>query len=160
MKGIEMNDEFTRAEALNFLIGKDQNELTEEEKEILKFLIFQKEIMDESDKKSNDLTIYLGMRPHRYIDKQGNPISMWQWASKNESKYKIIQQDQIGPYFISTIWIGFNLGCFDNVLIFETMIFCDSNEEDDLAHWQERYATEQEAIDGHEEACKLCRDII
>jgi len=96
-----------------------------------------------------------------YFDRQGKPIELMDWACKVEDKkYKVILQEEIGDYFISTIWIGL---CFisserNKPLIFETMIFSD--DDDDLNNYQERYETEQQAIDGHNLAVMLVRSKI
>ncbi len=100
-----------------------------------------------------------------YYDRQGKEMTLLEWGSKFEDMdYKIVRQDNIDRWFISTVWLGLNHSFFRKQppLIFETMIFLDKGykeyESDDPLHlYQERYSTEEEAIKGHEEALALCR---
>lgn len=93
------------------------------------------------------------LREHGYYDRSGNNISFRDWArlcawdEKNDLNYKRVGGTTVGPYWISTVWLGLNhqYGT-GRPLIFETMVF--SKEESDLAC--HRYATEAEAIAGHE----------
>jgi hypothetical protein len=41
------------------------------------------------------------------------------------------------------------------IIIFETMIFIDDDREHELADYQERYSTEEEARAGHIKACEM-----
>jgi hypothetical protein len=101
-----------------------------------------------------------------YFDRQGNPMEMMEYARKcYDHDYKILKQEYVGKYFVSTVWIGLNMMIFRNspIMIFETMIFLTeglscSCSDDDLIGYQERYSTEEEAYEGHEIAVKLCRD--
>ncbi len=93
-----------------------------------------------------------------YYDRQGKEMTMMEWAKKLEDfDYKIVKQDHVGKYFISTVWLGLNMQFFKGAPkhIFETMIFCEENKDDALHLYQERYSTEQEALEGHKEAASL-----
>lgn len=88
-----------------------------------------------------------------HYDKSGNPISMRDWVRLREHggrDYIVVQQDHVGPYFVSTVWLGLDHGMrLSNEgyrpIIFETMVFRD--DESDLDCW--RYSTEDEAREGH-----------
>lgn len=66
--------------------------------------------------------------------------------------YHRVAETQIGPYWISTVYLGLDHSYGHGPpLIFETMIFkdgggiADSNDE-----YMDRYATWQQALDGHQ----------
>ncbi len=99
-----------------------------------------------------------------YYDRQGKEIPVMEWSEKFEDeKYKILIQEDIGFYFISTVWIGMNMNAFRQgpIAIFETMIFLKDEYkqkiEDELEYYQERYATEKEAFEGHERAVSIAK---
>jgi hypothetical protein len=100
-----------------------------------------------------------------YYDKNGNKMSYWDYLGYSwDLEYTIIKRDYFGDFFVSTVWLGSDsgfglrrLGGFHIPIIFETMIFNDSDEEHGLHCYQERYATEEMAIIGHKEACKLAQ---
>lgn len=91
-----------------------------------------------------------------YYDKEGSPIGLMEWATLFEDRaFKKIANTIIGPYHISTIWLGLDHDFGDGPpLIFETMILME-DETDSLCHWQSRYSTLPEAREGHEKACDL-----
>jgi hypothetical protein len=99
-----------------------------------------------------------------YFDRQGKELELLDWARLFEDgDYKILKQDKIGKYRVSTVWIGLNMRFFgiDPPLIFETMIFIEEGQEkDELDFWQDRYSTEDEALEGHEKALELVRNKI
>jgi hypothetical protein len=49
--------------------------------------------------------------------------------------------------YVSTVFLGTDLGFFGEPQIFESMVFCQSLYWN---HWQERYATYTEAMFGHQ----------
>lgn len=69
-----------------------------------------------------------------------------EWAEwfKN-SENRIIKQDTINGVFISTIFLGIDHGYNGELILFETMIEKDGNQE------LTRYCTYDEAVQGHEE---------
>jgi hypothetical protein len=96
----------------------------------------------------------------RYFDRQGNPIEILDWARKcQDYDYKLVKQEEVGKYFVSTIWVGLNMSMWRNnpIQIFETMIFLNEGSDEerrndpicDLIH---RYSTEEQALAGHERA--------
>ncbi len=94
----------------------------------------------------------------RYFDRKGNPLQLMEWARMCEDPdYRMIKQEEIGRYFVSTMWIGLNMNHFGSEMhIFETMIFCEENSKDELDGYQARYPTEEKAILGHIKACNMC----
>lgn len=102
----------------------------------------------------------IGDRPH-YFDKAGNPISMRDWARLIEYAgldYKIVSRTEVGPYRVSTVWLGLDHGHLRwdqdadyQPIIFETMVFGRDEEGD--PGWEdfdmERYSTEEQALAGH-----------
>lgn len=86
-----------------------------------------------------------------YYDKDGKPMELMEWAKKfKDLKYRIIAQDKVNGYRISTVWMGLDHQ-FGNgpPLIFETMAF----QEDEK--YQDRYTTLEEALQGHQKAIRL-----
>jgi len=91
-------------------------------------------------------------------DKAGNPITDevdFYRLFKDESykRFAFTEFTEKG-ITISTVWLGFNHNFFDKgpPLIFETMVFGGSFDEH-----QWRYATEKEAIEGHQKAVDLVK---
>lgn len=109
----------------------------------------------------------------RYFNRDGEPITLWQSAVLGEDDdYKSIASDRLDAnnVWVSTVWLGLNhnFALVGPPLIFETMVFVRSTEEQ-LAErrriwvklgleprdfpWEdlqcERYATEDEAREGH-----------
>lgn len=85
-------------------------------------------------------------------DRQGNSISVDEWGTlHSDINYKRIGwRDFEGSVSVSTVWLGIDhaMPWDDQPLIFETMVFGGP-----YADAQMRYATEQEAIDGHARTC-------
>ena len=93
-----------------------------------------------------------------HYDKDGNSITIEQWGKLLEIKdYKIIKQEVVGGFRVSTVWLGLNHNYGNGPpLIFETMIF-PSDGYDDL--WCERYSTLDEATAGHEKALEHAKTL-
>lgn len=111
----------------------------------------------------------------RYFDREGRPITREQWSNASEDrKYKVLKQETVGVYWISTVWLGLNHNHSGRgrPQIFETMVFeqgpsdretreiyqglrtlTDTEDEFGYSAWRdlecERYATEAEALEGH-----------
>ncbi len=95
-----------------------------------------------------------------YFDRQGREMQLMDWGSKFEDKeYQIVKQDRIVKYFVSTVWLGINHRFMRQgpPLIFETMVFVD-DEKDPLNEYQEKYSTEEEALNGHEDVISIVKD--
>ena len=84
-----------------------------------------------------------------YYDKEGKPLKMSEWVKLFENKdYKIVAQDTVNGYFISTVWLGLDHS-FDGgkKLIFETMVF--PSKENLSEEYCARYSTLGDAEVGH-----------
>jgi hypothetical protein len=91
-----------------------------------------------------------------YYDRDGQPIDdVLAWGMKSEDpEYKRVAEDNVGRYYISTVWLGLNHNWGDGPpLIFETMVFAkdDAGEVDFSDLDSDRYSTEAEAIAGHDQ---------
>lgn len=86
-----------------------------------------------------------------FYDRQGQPITIEQYAENHEKDYRVAQDILImgdEPVQVSTVWLGIDMGFIaregGRPIIFETMIFggpCNG--------YQVRYATELDAQEGH-----------
>lgn len=122
----------------------------------------------------------------RHYDRRGNLITMREWCGLWEmtGDYRILKQEYVGDYWISTVWLGldhgFGLGA---PLIFETMVFNHTMpspppfpstmdpESEEFREWSdaypeqtsasdldmERYATEEQALEGHKQMVRKVR---
>lgn len=97
-----------------------------------------------------------------FYDRDGNRIGYLDIAAKTE-EYRIVGRDQVGPWSVCTDWMlgqDISLGRAEKPLIFETMVFGPSEGpglELGKAMEVRRYATEAEAIAGHDEVVTLLR---
>ena len=90
----------------------------------------------------------------KYKDKFGNPISIREMEILlGKENYRVIKQEHIGKYWISTVWlpIPHGSGMDEN---FETMVFTNGGAEDCF-----RYEKLDEAIKGHEEVVERYKEI-
>jgi len=99
----------------------------------------------------------------QYFDRQGKQITMRQWMEafedrENREKYVRVAWTVVDGIEISTVWLGIDHN-FARIhhpelppLIFETMVFGGAMDQEPY-----RWATEQEAIDGHEIAVAAVR---
>jgi hypothetical protein len=87
-----------------------------------------------------------------YFDRQGNPITMEQWASGRSGRSGHIERRVAGDAlpdgtWVSTVWLGLDHSYGDGPpLIFETMAFAKGRPWDQDCR---RYTTEEEALTGH-----------
>lgn len=100
-------------------------------------------------------------------DKLGKPLTVEQWAALFEGwtledieAYRRVAEDDVGPYWVSTVWIGHNMnyGPVGPPLIFETMVFAGGDEDTlgidlDQYRWPDLNTAEQ----GHREVVELVR---
>lgn len=98
-------------------------------------------------------------------DREGKKITLEQWCilTALDQEYRIVKQEHIGPYYVSTVWLGINQDFFghsNKPVIFETMIFYICDEKDELDQDMERYCTEEEALAGHEKMVLKCLEAI
>lgn len=80
------------------------------------------------------------------------PASLEEWGrwleEASRTRRRCVAQEDVGPYWVSTVFLGIDMGIGNNDLpiLFETMIF--SGDKSDL--WMDRCGTWEEAIDMHE----------
>lgn len=119
------------------------------------------------DKIWDDIRDMTNDQPH-YMDRSGNAISMRDWVRLRHHlpNYIHIRTEDVGPYFVSTVWLGLNHSFgFGPPMIYETMVFAReiSHHEETETPWgtlpafdyhkdfdQRRYSTEEQAVAGHE----------
>lgn len=90
-----------------------------------------------------------GAEMGEWFDRQGNPLTLLEWAKLLQQRgYKIVARDELpNGRLVSAVWLGLNHGFRSTPLIFETMVFAaDESGELDM----DRYPTEAEAKAGHE----------
>lgn len=93
-----------------------------------------------------------------HYDRQGNLIpDLLTWARLHEDiAYKRVAETTIGNLWVSTVWLGLDHSFGGGPpLIFETMVFVQGEGGNDLDC--RRYATEAEALAGHEEILEEIR---
>ena len=90
-----------------------------------------------------------------FYNRAGQPITMREWGEHfRQPLYKIVRQTQLrNGRLVSTVWLGADHRIGPGPpLIFETMVFALPSISGDLD--QLRYATETEALAGHEAMVK------
>jgi hypothetical protein len=97
-----------------------------------------------------------------WLDRQGEPIPMLvSEALLTDDDYRVVKQDVFvvddQPVMVSTVWLGLDMsfGLGGPPKIFETMIFSADAKSVLLNEMQWRWSTEEEALEGHAEACRL-----
>lgn len=90
----------------------------------------------------------------RYYDRAGNTMTQDAWNTRfGDYDYKRVDKTEEGDWEVSTVWLGLDHQWGDGPPhIFETMIF---GGEHDQGCW--RYATEAEAIAGHQRVVEALR---
>lgn len=83
-----------------------------------------------------------------HYDKEGREITLREWGKLHQHvEYLRIADEHIGPYWVSTVWIGLN-HCWNPdlpPLIFESMVFKGDYSDLDCI----RYSTLEQALEGH-----------
>lgn len=94
-------------------------------------------------------------------DRQGRAITMDQFSKLVvDPDYKRVASDHVGPYWVSTVWLGMDHGWGQGPpLIFETMVFAADHDERTLGPDLDlhRWSTEEAALRGHAEVVTLVR---
>lgn len=90
-----------------------------------------------------------------WYDRKGNLISIEEFETFAATRdYKQVAAERVDDVLISTVWLGLDHSFGDGPpLIFETMIFGGT-----LNDYCERYATEEEAEEGHQRAVEQVKD--
>lgn len=92
------------------------------------------------------------------MDKQGNPIPPERWGQLHDDEgYMRVGSDHICGVWVSTVWVGIDMNYTRQgpPIPFETMVFSKFDYLD-LECW--RYATEEEAREGHQTVVNALRD--
>ena len=96
------------------------------------------------------------------LDEQGNPVAepdLLMWARWFDVEHRRrLALDKIGEITVSTVFLGVDHNFLRQgaPLLYETMIF-GALSEWGLDDYQNRYATREEALQGHAEAVALVR---
>ena len=110
-----------------------------------------------------------------YYDREGNPISLHEFAALFETgNYKIVKQTTVDKQIVSTVWLGIDhsFGDTEAPLIFETMlmsvdlhpkvffnkVYLTPDFSDEWG-FQERYSTEEEALKRHDEIVQMIKSV-
>lgn len=71
------------------------------------------------------------------------PCTLMEWAQRFEDgKHRIVQQDKVNDFYVSTVFLGLDHGFPNNPdapLVFESMIF--AMEHDEVSDWGDLYCT-------------------
>ena len=108
-----------------------------------------------------------------YFDRQGRPITLREWTKRfQDPAYKIVARTEFPDgRLVSTVWLGIVHWHQTDYrpIIFETMVFGpEPSTKVTLSSGQtmdypdehcERYATEAEALAGHERICNALRQM-
>lgn len=99
-----------------------------------------------------------------YYDRQGKPYPgnsrqvVTAWAKDFNDKSRLLKQNTLpNGVFVSTVWLGLDHSFSGGPpLIFETMVFpANSLDEKNC----QRYSTEAEALQGHQEMVEKWKDL-
>lgn len=120
-----------------------------------------KKILDENKEYiefSQNLNLSIFHSPIRsYFDRLGRAIDYVTYSVLFQNpEYQHVKKDVVDGFLISTVWLGLNHNNFNKTpIIFETMIF--KGDDNPFEEYQERYATEDEALIGHEKAIEIVK---
>jgi hypothetical protein len=102
-----------------------------------------------------------------FWDRKGEPITTEQADQLlRDFSYVVVAQHWVRGWKVSTIWNGCDVGRYMDMRssLFETMIFPPDAEQgalhEELDHWCRRYATEEAALAGHDQALAMVRDVL
>lgn len=90
------------------------------------------------------------------------PCSIIEYSEWRKANDKHIFHDEINGMFVSTVFLGLNLGLYSGrQLFFETMIFYGSRENINWGGlYEDRYETYEEAAAGHKKALRWAKCIV
>lgn len=129
-----------------------------QEKYLHDLILFKK--LDEEFEENNKYRFLKMNKPYRpmWYDFDGKAISKFNATHSpkfNNFSNRIVKQDKINGFFISTVYIGLDLNLAGTIpKIYETMIFDQRNSEQELTcNWTSRHETREEALSAHEFLC-------
>lgn len=84
-----------------------------------------------------------------------DPTGLRAWSEDfHDRGYSVVKRTVLrNGRFVSTVWMGLDHAVFGKPMIFETMVFTSGKSMSDTLD-QDRYSTEEEAIEGHEAMCR------
>lgn len=102
---------------------------------------------------------------HWCLDENGVPYQepdLLKWASWMEKADRHIGDTRLGPFRVSTVFLGMDHGWSSPVpILYETMVFSDQRSVEGHSDLDmRRYATRSEAILGHKEIVKQVEELI
>jgi hypothetical protein len=84
---------------------------------------------------------------------------LMEWAAQFEnSENRRVGYDQLGPYVISTVFLGLDHAFRGPPLWFETMLFSEKSGKTISLNYQTRYTTFEEALEGHKTVVQLVEE--
>ena len=121
------------------------------------------DVQAEINKLTQDYWIDRGM----YFDRQGNSMTMIEWAQMFENSTQAVNlrrviATKVRHIWVSTVWLGLNHEWRDGPpLIFETMMFNrhkrDRNKHSGRFDFCDRYSTEEQARRGHHRVVQVLK---
>lgn len=99
---------------------------------------------------------------YKLINNIPTPCDVYEYGEWRKTNDKHIFHDELNGMFVSTVFLGLNLGMFRGTdLFFETMIFRGSREG--IVEWsglyEDRYETYEQAAVGHKKALRWAKCI-
>jgi hypothetical protein len=92
------------------------------------------------------------------LDENRKPLpvnDVTEWARQFEKTDRVIRKSVIGKFTVSTVFLGLDHSFYGGPpLLYESMVF---NSSDDFMR---RYATEKEAVEGHEQICEMIQGFL
>lgn len=119
---------------------------------------FVDKVCNDFEKFSTGIGIYYTLDEHKNVI----PCSLQEWHKlfdeERETK-KIVKQECIGNYFVSTIFVGIDHSPFaDCFHVFETMVFDKTKNSNEI--YCDRCGTYSEALEEHERAIKHVHELM
>jgi hypothetical protein len=96
-----------------------------------------------------------------YYGRDGTPITFSTWVALFEDmEYRVIERAEFGEIVVSTVWLGLDhsFGYGELPMIFETIVFAP--ETFPLDGEMFRYATEEQAREGHADMVARVRSLL
>lgn len=102
------------------------------------------------------------LMPYYILDDDHNPVpetDVLKWAQWFETFNRHVRSEMVGPYHVSTVFLGLDMNLFDGPpLLYETMVF--RGIERVALDIQERCSTWDEAVAQHDRVAELMRKTI
>ena len=85
------------------------------------------------------------------VDRVAVPADLLRWAQWFETADRVVAQEEVEGYFVSTVFLGIDHAWGDGERkLFETMVFTQAGKGDEC--YQDRYPTWERAELGHRDA--------